>query len=639
MMSHLLLQGLCGGGLVSQGWSASPQSSSLVIQGLCGPGLLLQGLGQGGATAYWPSGGLALGGSPPAGALAADTFTGAPGTALAAHAPDSGGSWSLASGYSGAAVLSDANRVRSNATAASLYVHSAVPASADLDVSADVVPVGSTGTQIAGVAGRVDPVANTFYSARYNCGLGRWELYRVVSGAYGLLAWSGGPGLSGPRRLTLRFAGSQIQLLVDGSAVITASDPTIAGPGRVGLWFLGSSTDAAGLHLDNWGATGGPGLAAYAPAASGGTGQGGASGVAAGLTSGPSGGLRLGGKAAAARGAVAAATGGMSLGGRGAAARSALPQAAGGLARGAQAPASARHTVPSAGGLSLGGRGPAAAGNFAHPAGGLGRGGRAGVARSSTVRSAGGLRLGGAVRAPRSFTVLAVGGPAHGGLTAAPQSLTVLASGGLSLGGRQASRDPEAVVYAVYGNDGAGGPINYATPLVLVGGTSWTTTALAAPGQYRFGVRVRAADSGLEEQNLDAAVELVLDASGRDVTDVPLPPLGIRALPLAAGAIRVEWTCPCTDPRRQPAGFHVYLGAPTAIDWSHPVADIAWSGGLAGSFAATVAGLTSGASYGVNVRSYNMNGEEPNTGVVLVTADGTPPAGVDGLSAEATSQE
>ena len=57
------------------------------------------------------------------------------------------------------------------------------------------------------------------------------------------------------------------------------------------------------------------------------------------------------------------------------------------------------------------------------------------------------------------------------------------------------------------------------------------------------------------------------------------------------------------------------------------------------SFAATVAGLTSGASYGVNVRSYNMNGEEPNTGVVLVTADGTPPAGVDGLSAEATSQE
>ena len=45
MMSHLLLQGLCGGGLVSQGWSASPQSSSLVIQGLCGPGLLLQGLG------------------------------------------------------------------------------------------------------------------------------------------------------------------------------------------------------------------------------------------------------------------------------------------------------------------------------------------------------------------------------------------------------------------------------------------------------------------------------------------------------------------------------------------------------------------------------------------------------------------
>ena len=44
-MSHPLLQGLGDGGLVLQGWSASPQSSSLVIQGLCGPGLLLQGLG------------------------------------------------------------------------------------------------------------------------------------------------------------------------------------------------------------------------------------------------------------------------------------------------------------------------------------------------------------------------------------------------------------------------------------------------------------------------------------------------------------------------------------------------------------------------------------------------------------------
>jgi hypothetical protein len=255
------------------------------------------------------------------------------------------------------------------------------------------------------------------------------------------------------------------------------------------------------------------------------------------------------------------------------------------------------------------------------------------------VLASGGLGLGGAARAPQTFAVLAAGGPAHGGRTAAPQSLVIVASGGLSLGGRQASRDPGAIVYAVYGNDGAGGPINYATPLALVNGTSWTSSALAAPGQYRFGVRARAIDSGLEEQNLDAAVELVLDASGRDVTDVPLPPLGVRALPQAAGAIRVEWTCPCTDPLRQPSGFHVYLGTPAAIDWSHPVADVAWSGGVTGSFAATVAGLTGGATYGVNVRSYNMNGEEPNTGVVLVTADGTPPAGVDGLSAEATSQE
>jgi hypothetical protein len=33
------------------------------------------------------------------------------------------------------------------------------------DVSADIVPAGSYGSQIAGVAGRVDPIANTYYGA------------------------------------------------------------------------------------------------------------------------------------------------------------------------------------------------------------------------------------------------------------------------------------------------------------------------------------------------------------------------------------------------------------------------------------------------------------------------------------------
>jgi hypothetical protein len=212
-----------------------------------------------------------------------------------------------------------------------------------------------------------------------------------------------------------------------------------------------------------------------------------------------------------------------------------------------------------------------------------------------------------------------------------------MASGGQGLGGVQ--RGAQFIVYAVYGNTGVGDPIDYVNPLAILVGTSWTSDALAAPGQYKFAVRARDAASGLEEQNLDAAVELMLDATGRDVTDVPLPPMGVRALPLASGAIRVEWTCPCIDPRRQPDGFRVYLGTPQAIDYLQPVAVVPWSSSMAGAFSGTVASLVDGMAYGVNVRAFNSRGEEANTGVIQVTADGTPPALVDGLAAAATSQE
>ena len=74
--------------------------------------------------------------------------------------------------------------------------------------------------------------------------------------------------------------------------------------------------------------------------------------------------------------------------------------------------------------------------------------------------------------------------------------------------------------------------------------------SLNVPGQYRFGVRAFDSSTGLEEQNIDAAVLLSLDAAGNDVTRVPFPPVGLRAFPKAGGVVRVEWICPISDPSR-----------------------------------------------------------------------------------------
>ena len=124
--------------------------------------------------------------------------------------------------------------------------------------------------------------------------------------------------------------------------------------------------------------------------------------------------------------------------------------------------------------------------------------------------------------------------------------LTTAAHGGVSLGGQY---EFPAISYHIYENQGLGDPINYAIPVGAVTRLNWTSGALNVPGQYRLGVRAFDASTGLEEQNVDAAVLLSLDAAGNDVSNVPLPPVGLRAFPKAGGAVRVEWICPTCDPK------------------------------------------------------------------------------------------
>ncbi|HKI18931.1 MAG TPA: hypothetical protein VKA15_13680, partial [Isosphaeraceae bacterium] len=95
------------------------------------------------------------------------------------------------------------------------------------------------------------------------------------------------------------------------------------------------------------------------------------------------------------------------------------------------------------------------------------------------------------------------------------------------------------VWYHVYENTGLGDPINYASPLATVTGLTWTSGALSYPGTWQFGVRAFWRGSGLEEQDLEAAVTIILDANGHDITSRPVAPMGLRAFATVGGAVRV----------------------------------------------------------------------------------------------------
>jgi hypothetical protein len=191
----------------------------------------------------------------------------------------------------------------------------------------------------------------------------------------------------------------------------------------------------------------------------------------------------------------------------------------------------------------------------------------------------------------------------------------------------------QAVWYHIYSNTGAGDPINYQTPVAAVDGLSWSSASLAYPGDWKFGVRAFYVANGLEEQNLDCAIEIILDSSGNDITNRPQPPTGLRALAIAGGNIKVEWGYfnPASA-ATTPLGFHVYIGV-GSLSYATPAATVSYASSIMNAFMTILTGLTSGTTYTIGVRAYNATAEEPNTVTIACTSDATGPSAVQALSA------
>lgn len=186
-----------------------------------------------------------------------------------------------------------------------------------------------------------------------------------------------------------------------------------------------------------------------------------------------------------------------------------------------------------------------------------------------------------------------------------------------------------ATVYDVYQGPDGGGPVDYTGgPVATTSGLTATLATLAPGTSARFAVRARDNVTGFDDGNTDASVLVTVAADGTDATAVPYAPGSARAVPAAGATASIEWTYAYPGATRRPTGFRVYLDGD-----ARPSATVPWAG--PGSYRATLTGLGDGTTYAVTVVGYNAAGEGA-AATASLTADGTAPANVTGLTATAS---
>ncbi len=116
----------------------------------------------------------------------------------------------------------------------------------DVEASVCFKAVSGRGDQAGGLAVRLTD-ADNYYVVRANALEGNVNLYRVVKGRRQQIAGASAQVPSGVwHSLTLRAEGGQLSVSFDDKPLLTHSDRTFAGPGKVALWTKADSV----THFD-----------------------------------------------------------------------------------------------------------------------------------------------------------------------------------------------------------------------------------------------------------------------------------------------------------------------------------------------------------------------------------------------------
>ena len=164
-----------------------------------------------------------------------------------------------------------------------------------------------------------------------------------------------------------------------------------------------------------------------------------------------------------------------------------------------------------------------------------------------------------------------------------------------------------ATQYRIFANDYAGGPVDYSTPVATVSGSPWTTPAIPVGSDVTFAVRTYDSTSGLDDGSVDAAVRIVTNGSGADVTNVPAMPSSITATPRAGGQCRVDWVFVRGVSPAEPTAFDVFLTTGSTVTYSSPVTTVSYINGQS-VYSANLTGLSHGVAYTIGVRPKNGTG-------------------------------
>ena len=172
-----------------------------------------------------------------------------------------------------------------------------------------------------------------------------------------------------------------------------------------------------------------------------------------------------------------------------------------------------------------------------------------------------------------------------------------------------------ALLYRIYSNGGAGGPVDYANPVAITPALAFEAGPVSPSTDTTFAVRAFDPLTGLEESNTDARVRVVIDAGGRDVSGRPDPPFAVTLAASAGGGARVSWAYRPAVSAGVPTGFHVYFGPAGDGPGPTPVATVGYLPGRLG-YSCELPGPLGFATYAVSVRAFNAAGADAGSGVV-----------------------
>lgn len=180
-----------------------------------------------------------------------DTFTGVNGTTIVSRAGEVGATWTKNT----ASTASTDDTIQANramgpiGSGTNIYHSSAVPPSADYDVTVRMTQLTDNDSSHVEAAGRMSTTANTHYFMAYGSTSNNCSLNVIVNGVNTVLA---SVLLVPTASLTLRMIGNQITGFVDGVQVLgPITDSAISTAGRAGFRHGGFHSATTGVHVDS----------------------------------------------------------------------------------------------------------------------------------------------------------------------------------------------------------------------------------------------------------------------------------------------------------------------------------------------------------------------------------------------------